>query len=186
LQGWLREVGLGSFFLTPCLVLCSQPRSMCLRVDSQGRCVRQATICRESGAVDHQQVEAGAHVESFSMPYRDSFRTAAKRGYAPMRFDPWTRRCSASKGRGRRRMFQQPWRHLKDANIEFTARMWAKRAASPPIAASCASGIRPLASISRLDLAVYLVISRGGRRHRITRIHDGRENVHESGRREKE
>jgi hypothetical protein len=86
---------------------------MCLRVDSQGRCVRQATICRESGAVDHQQVEAGAHVESFSMPYRDSFRTAAKRGYAPMRFDPWTRRCSASKGRGRRRMFQQPWRHLR-------------------------------------------------------------------------
>jgi hypothetical protein len=125
-------------------VLCSPPRSMCLGVDSQGRCVRQATICRESGAVDHQQVEAGAHVESFSIPYRDSFRTAAKRGNAPMRFDPWTRRCSASKGHGRRRMFQQRWRHLKDGNIEFYLPHVAKRAASPPIAASCASGIDPL------------------------------------------
>ena len=66
------------------------------------------------------QVAAGAHVESFSMPYRDSLRTAAKRGNAPMRFVPGTRQCSASKGRGRRRMFQQRWRHLKDANIEFT------------------------------------------------------------------
>jgi hypothetical protein len=61
------------------------------------RWMRQATICRESGAVDHQQVAAGAHVESFSMPYPDSFRTAAKRDKAPMRFDPWAHRCSASR-----------------------------------------------------------------------------------------
>ena len=63
---------------------------MCLRVDSQGRCVHQATTCRESGAVDHQQVAAG--VESSSMPYRDSFRTVAEQGNAPMRLDPRTHR----------------------------------------------------------------------------------------------
>jgi hypothetical protein len=41
-------------------------------------------------------------------------------------------------------MFQQRWRHLKDGNIEFYLPHVAKRAARPPIAASCASGIDPL------------------------------------------
>lgn len=82
--------------------------------------------------------------------------------------------CNTSKGHGRRRMFQQRWRLLKDANIAF--RMWAMRAASHPIAASCTSG--PLHRSLPLDLSVYLVISRGGRRkvtYCATRIRDGRE-----------
>ena len=142
-------------------MLCSLRRNMCLRIDSQGRWVRQATVCRESGAADHQQVGAGAHVESFSMPYHDSFGTAAKQGNAPMRFDPWTRQCSAS---------ERPWQtsHVSAEPAASEGRQYCL----PHVALRTARcGVlrqlqRSLASISALDLSAYLAISRGGRGRR--------------------
>ena len=109
--------------------------------------MRQATICRGSGAVDHRRSRQGpmsspsqCHtVIAFARP-----PNGARRLY-DLVLGPTS--AARQQGHGRRRMFQQCsqcWRHLKDANIEFTARMWLREAASPPIAASCASGIDPL------------------------------------------
>jgi hypothetical protein len=105
--------------------------------------MRQATICRESGAVDHHRSRQGpmsspsqCHtVIAFARPPNGARRLCN------LVLGPTS--AGRQQGHGRRRMFQQCWRH-KDANIEFTARMWLREAASHPIAASCASGIDPL------------------------------------------
>ena len=50
-----------------------------IRERSKERCAHQATICRESGAADHRQAKAGAHVEGFPLPQLESASTAAIR-----------------------------------------------------------------------------------------------------------
>jgi hypothetical protein len=72
-----RFLPLGGFFES-CLVLCWRFAKV-----SQERCAHQATICSESGAADHQQGRAGAHVESFPMPQLDSASTVAGRATRP-------------------------------------------------------------------------------------------------------
>ena len=66
--------------------------------------------------------------------------------------------AARQEGHGRRRMFQQRRRQLEDANIEFYLPHVAKRAASPPIAASCASGIDPLHR-SLLSISPFISLS---------------------------
>jgi hypothetical protein len=131
---------------------------MCLKVDSQGRWMRQATICRESGAVDHRRSRQGpmsslsqCHtVIAFARPPNGATRLC------DLVLGPTG--AARQQGHGRRRMFQQRWRHLKDANIEIYRPHVAKRAASPPIAASCASGIDPLHR-SLLSISPLILLS---------------------------
>ena len=73
-----------------------------VRAPRSERCARQATICRKSGAADHQQAEAGAHVEPTAMPsldYRCQLLYEATRLRAISGCSP--------KHDGRRRMFQR-------------------------------------------------------------------------------
>ena len=126
---------------------------LAIRECSQERCAHQATICRESGAADHRQAQAGALVEGFPMPQLESASTAAIRA---TRLEVILPRPARARD-GRRRMFQQRRPHL-EAILPPACGFEAASRASPPIAARSSSPLHRF--LQSLSLAPHVSLSR--------------------------